>query len=139
MLLDRSSGVLTASYELWALLYETSLRVYGRQSACRERGWLEVDQILSSQTPDAEFQAFLLKNAESKHVTLSSINFYLKNSKKEQRAELRPIVEAKIAGFGRRQFWANLEDILEFVQNEVQAEDRQSHIQHIITNTLSIF
>ena len=37
ILLDRSSGMLAAEYDLWTLLYETCLRLYGRHPECREQ------------------------------------------------------------------------------------------------------
>ena len=82
ILLDRSSGVLTAEYETWFLLYDTCLKMFSRYENLRVQECIEVDQILSSNIVDAEFQGFLLKNALNPNVSLSSINFYIKNCKK---------------------------------------------------------
>ena len=58
---------------------------------------LEIDQILSTQIRDEEFQNFMVKNIENDDdISLSSVNFYLKNTKKDYRDELKPLVIKKI-------------------------------------------
>ena len=58
---------------------------------------LEIDQILSTQIRDEEFQNFMVKNIENDDdISLSSVNFYLKNTKKDFRDELKPLVMKKI-------------------------------------------
>jgi hypothetical protein len=40
ILLDRANGVLTAEYENWLQLYETSLKIYSRFEEVRVHNWL---------------------------------------------------------------------------------------------------
>lgn len=40
VLLDRTSGILSAEYDLWTLLYETCLKVYARHPITREKSLL---------------------------------------------------------------------------------------------------
>ena len=40
ILLDRSSGVLTADYETWTALYEATLKLYSRKKKKRINKWL---------------------------------------------------------------------------------------------------
>lgn len=56
--------------------------MFCRYENLRVQECIEVDQILSSNIVDAEFQGFLMKNALNPNVSLSSINFYIKNCKK---------------------------------------------------------
>lgn len=96
VLLDRSNGILTADYETWLLLYETCLKLYSRYDSLRNQEAIEIDQILSSAFVDAEFQTFLVRNTLEANVSLSSINFYVKNCRREEREELQPHILAKI-------------------------------------------
>ena len=88
--------MLAAEYDLWTMLYETCLRLYSRHSVCREQEMLEIDQILSTQIRDEEFQNFMMKNVLQDDVSLSSVNFYLKNTKKDYRDELKSLVMSKM-------------------------------------------
>ena len=59
----------------------------------------------------------MLKHVEDKDVTLSSINFYLKNTKKDYRDELKPLVMTKVEAIYQNNFWANVEDVFEYLEN----------------------
>ena len=73
---------------------------------------LEIDQILSTQIRDEEFQNFMVKNIENDDdISLSSVNFYLKNTKKDYRDELKPLVIKKIEKVSQNNFWGKIEDI----------------------------
>jgi hypothetical protein len=138
VLLDRSNGVLTAEYETWLLLYETCLKLFSRYDALRDQEAIEIDQILSSAFIDPEFQAFLVRNAHSANVSLSSINFYIKNCKREEREELKPHVLAKIDNLIQDNFWKYLEDIFEYIENELEAEEKDEYIQRIKERILGV-
>lgn len=111
ILLDRSSGVLTADYETWTALYEATLKLYARCEEARINKWQEVNQILSSSLSDPEFQQFLLRHCLNEKVSLSSINFYLKNSRREEREEVRSVALKKVDELIKTSFWESLEDV----------------------------
>jgi hypothetical protein len=70
---------------------------------------------MTSPLTDQEFQMFIIKNIAEEKVNLSSVNFYIKNCRKEQRDELKPYVLKKIEDLLERTFWASVEDIYEYL------------------------
>jgi len=84
----------------------------------RQKQWLEIDQILSSQIADSEFQHFIIRNCLCENITLSNINFYIKNSRKEDREELKSHILTKISNLiSSASLWKYLEDIYEYIEN----------------------
>jgi len=99
---------------------------------------LEIDQILSAQIKDEECQTFMLKHVADKNVTLSSINFYLKNAKKDHRDEIKSLVMNKIEAISHDNFWSNVEDIFEYFENELSGEEKISNMKMLLDKMLEL-
>lgn len=115
LLLDRRSGVLVGQYDTWQMLYETTLKLYCRYQQVRSQQMLQVDQLLSQPYSDSEFQSFLLKNIANAQVSLSSVNFYLRNASWRQREQLRAAVMQKVQRMMECECWSRGEEISEFL------------------------
>ena len=58
----------------------------------------------------------MMKNVLQDDVSLSSVNFYLKNTKKDYRDELKSLVMSKMNNITQSdKFWQKIEDIFEYI------------------------
>lgn len=57
----------------------------------------------------------MIKNILSDSVSLSSINFFIKNCRKEDKEELKSTIIKKIDFLMENNMWKYIEDIFEFI------------------------
>ena len=114
VILNKVTGIMNGDYEIWEKLYDVCLKIYSKKGQVRKNKKLEVDQLLEQQNIDNQFINFL-KKVEMEEVNLSSLNFFIKNTPRASREELKPIVMKKIINLLEKEPWKYAEDIFEYV------------------------
>jgi hypothetical protein len=81
----------------------------------------------------------MVRNCGSESVPLSSINFYLKNSRKEEREELKPHILNKISSLiDGPEMWKYIEDIHEYIDSELTQENKANLLAKILARVVSL-